>query len=68
MLIMKRYEIFVDSSIFVGGFLGDSKAINLKAINLMEIAIDNGCLLVTNTIVFSETTFKIMYTLAFRMV
>ncbi len=58
---MRQHETFIDSSVFVGLYLGDD-----KAADLVEEALNKGYLLVTNAIVFSETSFKVMYTLALQ--
>ncbi|WP_456365413.1 type II toxin-antitoxin system VapC family toxin [Thermococcus sp.] len=58
---MSRSEVFVDSSVFIGLMLGDE-----KARNLVKNALNEGYVLVTNPIVFSETVYKVMFTLALR--
>ena len=58
---MSRSEVFVDSSVFVGLHLGDQ-----RAKELVKKAIDEGHTLVTNPVVFSETVYKVMFTLAIQ--
>lgn len=58
---MSRSEVFVDSSVFVGLHLGDP-----KAKELLKKAIEKGYILVTNPVVFSETAYKVMFTLAIQ--
>jgi len=58
---MSQSEIFIDSSVLVGLNLGDE-----KAKTLVKTLIEKGYTLVVNPIVFSETTFKVMFTLALR--
>jgi len=58
---MNQSEVFVDSSILVGLNLGDE-----KAKNLIKTLIENGNTLVINPIVYSETAFKVMLTLALQ--
>ncbi len=58
---MSRSEVFVDSSVFVGLHLGDPRA---KA--LVKKAIDEGYALITSPVVFSETVYKVMFTLAIQ--
>ena len=58
---MSRSEVFVDSSVFVGLHLGDQ-----RAKELVKKAIDAGHILVTNPVVFSETVYKVMFTLAIQ--
>ena len=58
---MSRSEMFVDSSVFIGLLLGDE-----KAKNLIRKALNEGYTLVTNPVVFSETVYKVMFTLTLR--
>ena len=58
---MSRSEVFVDSSVFIGLLLGDE-----NAKELIKKALNEGCTLITNLIVFSETVYKVMFTLALR--
>jgi predicted nucleic acid-binding protein len=58
---MSRSEVFVDSSVFVGLHLGDQ-----RAKELVKKAIDEGHILITNPVVFSETVYKVMFTLAIQ--
>ncbi|ALM74012.1 type II toxin-antitoxin system VapC family toxin [Thermococcus barophilus] len=58
---MNHSEVFVDSSVLVGLNLGDEKA---KA--LVKSLIERGFILVINPVVFSETAYKVMFTLALR--
>ncbi|MDI3475693.1 MAG: uncharacterized protein PWQ79_920 [Thermococcaceae archaeon] len=58
---MSRSEVFVDSSVLVGLNLGDE-----KAKKLVKSLIEEGYTLVINPIVFSETVYKVMFTLAIR--
>ncbi|AJC71622.1 ribonuclease VapC6 [Thermococcus guaymasensis DSM 11113] len=58
---MSRSEVFVDSSVFVGLHLGDP-----KAKELIKRAIEKGYTLITNPMVFSETAYKVMFTLAIQ--
>ncbi|MFA4646604.1 PIN domain-containing protein [Pyrococcus kukulkanii] len=59
---MNHSEVFVDSSVLVGLNLGDERA---KA--LVKSLIERGFTLVINPIVFSETVYKVMFTLAIRV-
>ncbi|WP_297489831.1 type II toxin-antitoxin system VapC family toxin [Thermococcus sp.] len=58
---MSRSEVFIDSSVFIGLLLGDE-----NAKELIKKALNEGCTLVTNPIVFSETVYKVMFTLALK--
>jgi len=58
---MNQSEVFVDSSILVGLNLGDENAKDLT-----KKLIESGETLVINPIVYSETAFKVMLTLAFQ--
>ncbi|NJE03993.1 type II toxin-antitoxin system VapC family toxin [Thermococcus sp. MV11] len=58
---MSRSEVFIDSSVLVGLHLGDE-----RARELVERAIEEGHTLLTNPIVFSETVYKVMFTLAIQ--
>ena len=58
---MSPSEIFVDSSILVGLNLGDE-----KAKNLVKALVEDGNTLVINLVVYSETSFKVILTLALR--
>jgi predicted nucleic acid-binding protein len=58
---MSRSEVFIDSSVLVGLNLGDE-----KAKKLVKSLIEEGFTLVINPIVFSETAYKVMFTLAIR--
>ncbi|WP_297460237.1 type II toxin-antitoxin system VapC family toxin [Thermococcus sp.] len=58
---MSHSEAFVDSSVFVGLHLGDP-----RAKELVKKAIARGYTLVTNPVVFSETVYKVMFTLAIQ--
>ncbi|AAL80699.1 PIN domain-containing protein [Pyrococcus furiosus DSM 3638] len=58
---MNPSEVFLDSSILVGLNLGDE---NAKA--LVKSLIERGFTLVINPVVFSETAYKVMFTLALR--
>ena len=58
---MNPSEVFVDSSVLVGLNLG-----NERAKNLVRALIENGNVFVINPVVYSETSFKVILTLAFR--
>ena len=58
---MSRSEVFVDSSVLVGLHLGDP-----KARDLVRETINQGNILVINPVVFSETVYKVMFTLAIQ--
>jgi len=58
---MSHSEVFVDSSIFIGLHLGDP-----EAKRLVKEAISGGYTLITNPVVFSETVYKVMFTLAIQ--
>ncbi len=58
---MNPSEVFVDSSVLVGLNLGDE-----RAKDLVKTVIENGNVLVINPVVYSETSFKVMLTLAFQ--
>ncbi|ACS89946.1 MULTISPECIES: type II toxin-antitoxin system VapC family toxin [Thermococcus] len=58
---MSPSEVFIDSSVLVGLNLGDE-----KAKELVKSLIERGCILIINPIVFSETAYKVMFTLALK--
>ncbi|WP_456452734.1 type II toxin-antitoxin system VapC family toxin [Thermococcus sp.] len=58
---MSPSEVFIDSSVLVGLNLGDE-----RAKELVKSLIEEGYTLIINPIVFSETAYKVMFTLALR--
>ena len=60
-LIMSPSNVFIDSSVLVGLNLGDE-----KAKELVKSLIERGCVLIINPLVFSETAYKVMFTLALK--
>ena len=58
---MSPSEVFIDSSVLVGLNLGDE-----KAKELVKSLIERGGILIINPIVFSETAYKVMFTLALK--
>ncbi len=58
---MSPSNVFIDSSVLVGLNLGDE-----KAEELVKSLIERGCVLIINPLVFSETAYKVMFTLALK--
>jgi len=58
---MSPSEVFIDSSVLVGLNIGDE-----KAKELVKSLIEKGYTLIINPIVFSETAYKVMFTLALK--
>jgi len=58
---MSPSNVFIDSSVLVGLNLGDE-----KAKELVKSLIERGCVLIINPLVFSETAYKVMFTLALK--
>jgi len=58
---MSPSNVFIDSSVLVGLNLGDE-----KTKELVKSLIERGCVLIINPLVFSETAYKVMFTLALK--